>query len=844
MPLRCLITSLTLPVSLFVAMTGCGNASHEKNQEFEDKWLKLREESLKSGIFEEFIPRYREAADQAKARGLVKYQVRFLSDLGNCQFAVFQFREALKTMEETRELAKKIGDRATLAKINSNMSALFQQMGNLDEAANAAEDALTYKDVFDSEPAKQALLFVQLGVVRGKQSHLDKAEVQFAKGIEIAHHAKGRNAVEEALNHRAEAAGWDALAFARLEAGRFQESGEAIEKSLPLHKLASVRGMDTYYMILGRVKAGEGDLDGALKLLDEAEEAVHQQFSRTPPWWIYMCRGQVKLQKGGLRPALEDLREARASARLWRVDVPPNDANRTSSEKLLAQLYQSLIEAGNRLYSETHDPALIRDTFEAAEENRAASLRALLPEENDWRRRLDSHYFAQLSRLQALQAEQMRRGDSNASPALTKLRSELSEIEATAGKPSLNQVSGALDQAQGTLGRDSTLFSFELGDKHSWMWAVTNDSISLHQLPARSELARATAKLERAVGTNAPELPELSAGLYRTLFGTVSPEVLGRDRWLLAPDEELFDLPFPALSPAQGRFLIEDHSLQLAPGARMLRRDGSRPPARGGFLAVGDPIYNQADPRAKKDSMWPWSSLLSRTKYEGGPVFARLWGTGREIEVSAQAWGAEENMLLTGRQVSPENFWQQTGKKPDIIHIATHILEENEKPHAGWIAFSLGPDGRVRYVTPEDVLANSVSARLVVLSGCSSGKADFQPASGLMGLTRAWIGAGAGAVLATRWPTVDDDGAFFGSFYRNLRQSDPIHPAEALRNASKDMLKSGTWRANPSFWTGYFLVNENSNNESGNGIGRSTSRRPATRSGRRRPHSRGLGQHC
>jgi CHAT domain-containing protein len=75
-----------------------------------------------------------------------------------------------------------------------------------------------------------------------------------------------------------------------------------------------------------------------------------------------------------------------------------------------------------------------------------------------------------------------------------------------------------------------------------------------------------------------------------------------------------------------------------------------------------------------------------------------------------------------------------------------------------------------------------------------------------MGLTRAWIAAGAGAVLATRWPTVDDDGAFFESFYRNLRQQKPMNPAAALRNASIEMLKSGTWRANPSFWAGYFLI--------------------------------------
>jgi CHAT domain-containing protein len=176
------------------------------------------------------------------------------------------------------------------------------------------------------------------------------------------------------------------------------------------------------------------------------------------------------------------------------------------------------------------------------------------------------------------------------------------------------------------------------------------------------------------------------------------------------------------------------------------------------------------------------------------------------VQVAARTWHASKNELLTGVSASRANFWAATQDKPDIIHIATHILDENDRLQTGWIALSLGREGRPEYLTPEDISARSISARLVVLSGCSSGKAGVRTASGLMGLTRAWIAAGAGAVLATRWPTVDDDGAFFESFYRHLRLDQAAGPAEALRLASLEMLKSGTWRAQPSFWAGYFLV--------------------------------------
>jgi CHAT domain-containing protein len=394
------------------------------------------------------------------------------------------------------------------------------------------------------------------------------------------------------------------------------------------------------------------------------------------------------------------------------------------------------------------------------------------------------------------------RGESHASAALLDLRSQLAQIEASAGGGQRQRQTKAIDQAQGMLDSGSVLFSFQLGDETSWMWTVTKDTIALHPLPPKSELAAKIAEFEQAVGSNSDEAAELSRDLYRSLFGSVGRAVLARKRWLVTLDGPLFDLPFPALSATPGRFLIEDHSIQIATGALMLKNGGRPDRTGGGFLALGDPIYNGADPRAKK----PWLPVLMPVGDDHGPAFARLWGTAKEIQLAANTWNAPVTTLLTGKQVSPENFWNKTLAKPDIIHIATHVLEENEKPQTGWIAFSLGPNGQIQYITPEDILAKSISAQLVVLSGCSSGKADIQPATGLMGLTRAWIAAGAGSVLATRWPTVDDDGAFFESFYRNLRQLNRIDSSEALRLASIEMLKSRTWRSNSSFWAGYFLI--------------------------------------
>ena len=75
-----------------------------------------------------------------------------------------------------------------------------------------------------------------------------------------------------------------------------------------------------------------------------------------------------------------------------------------------------------------------------------------------------------------------------------------------------------------------------------------------------------------------------------------------------------------------------------------------------------------------------------------------------------------------------------------------------------------------------------------------------------MGLTRAWLMAGARAVVATEWATPDDVGVFFGRFYRQLRGSSIHDPAEALRAAQIEALRSNDWRSQPSFWAGYFAL--------------------------------------
>jgi CHAT domain-containing protein len=102
----------------------------------------------------------------------------------------------------------------------------------------------------------------------------------------------------------------------------------------------------------------------------------------------------------------------------------------------------------------------------------------------------------------------------------------------------------------------------------------------------------------------------------------------------------------------------------------------------------------------------------------------------------------------------------------------------------------------------------------VVLSGCSSQQGENLPSAGIIGLSRAFLLAGASAVVVSAWPTPDDSGRFFTAFYQHL-QSQPKQADNPARRASNalqqtqiEMQQSSGYRSSPSFWAAYSLISK------------------------------------
>jgi CHAT domain-containing protein len=231
------------------------------------------------------------------------------------------------------------------------------------------------------------------------------------------------------------------------------------------------------------------------------------------------------------------------------------------------------------------------------------------------------------------------------------------------------------------------------------------------------------------------------------------------------------------------------------------------------FVGVGDPIYNAADPRAVKvlstgNAARPMGLQLfaaSGPGDGGSLVLPRLVGSGSELDRCSLAWQGE-HILLKGADASRRNLTEQLRRNPAVVHFATHFLESSESPSYGLIALSLTSGNETELLQPVEIANWKVHAGLVVLSGCHSGAGATLPGTGLLGLTRAWLMAGAQSVLASRWTTPDEEGDLFHAFYRTLSSQRHADPTEALRAAQLEMIRAGGWRGQPRYWGTYFVV--------------------------------------
>ncbi len=282
--------------------------------------------------------------------------------------------------------------------------------------------------------------------------------------------------------------------------------------------------------------------------------------------------------------------------------------------------------------------------------------------------------------------------------------------------------------------------------------------------------------------------PAILQRLSRELFG---PTPDWPERLIVAPHGPLHQLSWCALPDPTGQpLLIGGPTLSATPSATVLTRVAPvRHQAARTCLALG----HNGDP----------AQGLRHTEAEAAEVAAICGG---------------DNLTTT-----PSVLEQLAAAAPEyrILHLACHGEFRLDDPLGSYL--QLAPAERLRAV---DVLANwRLNADLVTLSACRSGLSRVLRGDEPLGLVRAFLTAGARAVLVTLWPVEDHSARLLmRTFYQTLlSRPASFDPAAALRIAQlalRTYHDSGgaTPYANPAFWAPYIIIGQSG--QSGEAVAR------------------------
>jgi CHAT domain-containing protein len=761
---------------------------------------------------------YRQGLNDAVRRRDERAMVGYLSGIAACRLTQLHFSAALEVLLEAKSHAKSIGDREALGAIAVNLSSLYLQVWDFPASLRAAEEGRIAAASLQ-RPYFLPNLLIQLGHWHDIQ-HDGAAAPLYRAGIEAARIAadneikvSGVSGDKQAAfriyqDKQVEALGLDLLGEERLSQGRLDEAASPIEAGMRLREKYSRAELDLSWWRMGELKLARREISEAARYTDLALQVRR----RAPEYRLKHQRGEIRMAMGDREGALTDFREAVKLSSRVRLDVMPASSSLTSANEMFdGYVFSSFIEAAASEALRTGNQRWAREAFEAVELNRAASLRESRALADAWHNKVPPEFWETQARLRAADEK------GQASEELRRLRLELLEMEAKAGlgflskNPEIFLDQSSLNHFQEGLSGTEVLLSFHLGDRESYLWAVTRKTLRLYRIAGRGVIQAQVEALTNAVRAGWLEAVELGEVLYKELFGQLEQEAAAKSSWLLSLEGALFEAQFAALVTEQkgGKvsYLVSKHSVQTIPGALLLSR---RPETgTGWFLGVGDAIYNAADPRWRgqkstepKKSASFLGGFLTIGAARADWQLGRLVGSAEELKASAANWGgAGPAVLLQGADARRDVFLSQLSVGPSLIHLATHIIDSPDRQAS--IAFGLGSGGQTEFLTTTEVASLRVPGAFVAMTGCDSGSGEVRPGVGLLGLTRAWQMAGASAVLATSWPLRDSSGELLAAFYKHLRH---FPAAEALRRSQMEMLYSGTWRSAPSYWVPYQII--------------------------------------
>jgi CHAT domain-containing protein len=314
----------------------------------------------------------------------------------------------------------------------------------------------------------------------------------------------------------------------------------------------------------------------------------------------------------------------------------------------------------------------------------------------------------------------------------------------------------------------ATLLFYWIGHNQSYLWAITPEKTAYFTLPKAEEIEPLVRSYQKTIlGMRDAQDTGSAEGkqLYAMLVEPAKKLIPKGSRVIVLPDESLYGLNFETLivPDPQAHFWIEDVTLTTASSLTLLEHSATRPATKAkSILLVGNTEQPNAD----------FPALIQ------APV---------EMQKIEQYFHDSERKVLEGKQATPSAYLDSDPGRFSYVHFVTHGTASHTRPLESAVILSKEGDSYKLYA--RDIVLHRLNANLVTISACNGSGTRAYSGEGLVGLSWAFLRAGAHNVIAALWEVSDaSTPQLMDALYGELSQGKD--PATALRDAKLRLLHS------------------------------------------------------
>ncbi|PSR53067.1 hypothetical protein AHMF7605_05765 [Adhaeribacter arboris] len=392
-------------------------------------------------------------------------------------------------------------------------------------------------------------------------------------------------------------------------------------------------------------------------------------------------------------------------------------------------------------------------------------------------------------------------------------------------------------QIQKLLDDKTAMLEYVVGDTLLQIFTLTRQSFKVQSLTIDSTFRRKIAAFRHAILSQDAALYQQTAfSLSKILLPSLLPKSI--QQLLIIPDGELTTLPFEALLTQNHKkransYLMHQYTISYAYSARLLFERLTQPDENSGkqLLALA-PVFADSGTNAMVDTNYSLlvqnsdstvrKSIVSSVRknqaesnpnditrgwLRNGQYVSPLLASIREVESIALRFQQRGNTakVYLYNQAREEQLKSGEVENYNYLHLATHGFVNESYPELSGLLLaqdSTAQEDGILYMG--EIYNLRLKAELVTLSACETGLGKLASGEGIIGLTRAFLYAGARNMVVSFWKVPDESTAeLMENFYAALLSGKD--KAQALQIAKRKMAKQRKYHP-PFYWAPFVLV--------------------------------------